>query len=352
MTAVHNSAFNEIDKSLKQIKQLLGNVHVDGNTIKNLEIDIENLKDIAEDLNSEWLPLHLKVNVTEEKLFATKDAFDELYDKFNELRDSLDDLTDEEDNLKQGSIDGALNITRESIERLKKAQRTMTETHDILQEVALACNNLTKSSFSHENITAEAIRDQLNVSQTIFNELVTNYTHFNAKMCQVVNVTCQVQNCSDIFCMFKVQTDLKEKVELLDNALKEMKNKEREFDHMQNTLEKLQDEYTQAKTRNYEALLEVKAKLDVFNRTQHDFNKTIDELRGFRNISNMKVEIRNINDSLLEVNFLEDEEYLKELITKINGALINITEAHELLKEAAKEQTKAEQLLIKAMDAR
>lgn len=351
ISTAHNLAFSEIRKYLEQIQQLLGIVHVDDNTINNLQIEIEDLNDIAEDLSAGLVPLHLKVNITEEKLTETKDAFDELHKKFNELHGLLNELKGEEEDLKQGSIDGALNITRESLERLKKAQQTMTETHDILKEISLACKNLASIPFNYENITS-GTNDQLNITQTILNELLTNYTHFNAKMCQVVNVTCQVQNCSDIFCMFKVDKNLKEKVELLGNALKEIKNKEKEFDHMKETLKKLQDEYRQAKTRKEESVLEVKAKLAAFNSTESNFNKTMDKLNKLRNISNLIDEAKENSQKVLEINFLEDDDYLKELITKISDALKNITDADEIVKQAANDESKANELLIKAMKAR
>lgn len=350
ISTVHNEAFTELKKSVVQIQKLLENVHVDGNTIKNLNMEIEDLNDIAEDLHNEFTPLHFKINNTETEITATKDAFDDLYENFYEFRESLNILKKDEEDLKQGSVDGALNITRESIERIKRTQQMMAEIHGILKEISLACNSLTVIQSSYENITTETNNNVLHA--TIFNELLTNYSHFNAKMCQVVNVTCQLQNCSDIFCMSKVKTDLKEKVELLNNGLKELKTKAKEFDRMQETFNKLQYEYRLAKKRNEESVLEVKAKLVVFNNTQYEINDTIDKLKDLENTAVTRNEIKNLTEKILAEDFLENDEYLKELVQKIDDELQTITEVHKIMREAEIDEQITKHLLIKAMNAR
>lgn len=308
--------------------------------MKNLQIEFEDLSDIVEeDLHDKLLLLPLTVNASEIIINEKKDAFDELYDNFNELRDLLDDFENEEENLTESSIEGALNITRESLERLKKAQKTMEDTKELLKEISVTCDNL--KSIPVENTNTTHTNDQLNVSSTILNELLTNYTHFNVKMCQVVNVTCQVQNCSDISCLFEVEKDLKNKRELLENALKEMKMKEKKFDGVIENVSREMGEHKKAKNKMEDAIAEVKAE-----------NYHLNNLIMINETLTNKKKIKNISDTTMEIDFPYDDELLLELIDKIDDALENITDVHDLIEDAVSKVNSASKLLQDAINVR
>lgn len=335
--------FEKMDNMLKEIETILNSDALNGTNLDNLKNKVDGLSNLAKEL--EYLnPLEEKIKVEQVNLDLIDIKLVNLSLQLKDLLKKFDDLKGEEIDIKESHIEGALNVTRESLDRVKEAIESLKERDQNVEKIKKICLEISNLNFT---LNPEASID-FDKESEILKDLTRKYYSVNKNICEKVEHTCKNRDCSETQCTLKAEEYMKEIETNLENALDDINDKEMDADKLKDELIDAENLSKKAKSKTDETKQKINQLQNTLKATELQINQTFKAFETISNVSGIIDNIKNLIEKTLKFDFNGNSDELNDLMKKINETLKGINDAEKYIKNARDWFKKAEDLLLDA----
>lgn len=354
-TGPYAQEFNEIERMLDRIKQILDNQKLDEDAILNLKKQIEELAKLLQSLERALNDLEKDAERTTNRTIAVQDAlrdYDRIAGRLNLL---IDALRENATQLQEANVDQAYAIILDSKNRSDEAEKRIRDLKPLMleqeQKRRLTENMLKNSRYNSTSLQNEAILASL--ARQIY-DLENSVPGINQLVCastSTVNSCDQLcggalcNKCGGLSCSEGATTKASNALDLAQQATELLNQK---YNQAKANLDAL----AEAKNKSEEALAAAKSVLENCEREKSRFDKIGNELNGivdgvdkFSLLDGARpAEVRTLGTECLALSISLKPEQILDLARKINETISNLTNIDKILRDTADDLNTAEQL--------
>lgn len=365
-TGAYTKEFEDIEKKLDVIQNILNSTDVSTRDIKKINDKIDALRKKLEDSEKHLSETDKGLDkLTEEMNLAGAEILN-LEEKSEKIKNLAESLKENATQLQEANIEGALNLTRDAWNKVQDLSITYGEINDINSEIDRQCkrieNYISRKPDNEEN--ASANDRQLKELEDELDKLKATIPELNEEICdrkdKDEDVLCDAlcggagcNKCGGISCEKGALT-------LAEVALKYAKDTEEIIKKKEQQAEELIRSVAHARTEAMEAHKKSK---EVFEKIEQTFNSTDSLLNEGRDliqsltnvISNNTAspdEIKELAENIMKLDLHLEPEEIKHLANNIDKIVAELENVQTILDNTRQDLEMVENLKNDALEAR
>lgn len=333
-TGAYTKEFEEVEKKIDIIRDILNNTTVSTKDIKKITDHIDKLR--------------LRLDESEKSLKETDNSLDKLNDemslaaveisnleeKSGKIKFLAGELKDNATKLQEANVEGALNLTRDAWSRVQSLQDVYNEATELNTEADRQCkrieNLITKQMENEGNLLAND--KQIDELQSELDKLTSEIPELNEQVCDKRGDPCDslcggagCNKCGGISCEKGALTRAETALNYAKDTEKIIKEKEEQADDLIRSV-------AHSKTEASDAHKKAK---ETFDKVQQTFNSTeallLEGRELITNLTNVisnntasPNEIKMIAEEILKLDLRLDPEEIKHLANNIDETVLQL----------------------------
>lgn len=365
-TGAYTKEFEDIEKKLDVIRNILNSTDVSTRDIKKINSKIDALRKKLEESEKHLGGTDSVLDKLTEEMNLAAIELQNLDEKSDKIKKMAESLKENATQLQEANIEGALNLTRDAYNRVQDLSINYAEIADINSEIDRQCkrieNYVSRKADNDEN--ASSNDKQLNELQEELDQLKALIPELNEQICDrkekneetLCDALCGgagCNKCGGISCEKGALTRA-------ETALKYAKDTEEIIKKKEQQAEELIRSVAHSKTEAMEAHKKAK---EVFNKIEQTFNSTEALLnQGRALITNLTdvlanetaspSEIKEIADNIMKLDLHLEPEEIKHLANNIDKTVADLENVEAILENTRHDLEMVENLRKNAEDAR
>nr|XP_024218763.1 laminin subunit beta-1 isoform X2 [Halyomorpha halys] len=363
-TGAYNSAFDDMTKQIDDVRNALNNTKSNKIKLDFLNDRVNNFRNnILNDATERISKLSNVVQNVISNISIARLSLSTVNDKALTLQSSAKSLSDNATHLQEKDLKGALNLTRGYGESSKKVYAIEKNTTELLIEADRQCrrteNFLNKDSGSF-TLTEEKNEESRQNLEFELSQILKKIPALNEKICDKAGDPCHnlcggagCDRCGGLSCEEGAVGKADAGLSLTEG------NKDKISDHLK-TAEMLYRQISSTNAATEAGMESVKkaynAAEDIKNQFENvviklsEMNKNFDSFIKAQGAS--PSEIRHVANEALNLNIQLKPQQIKELADKINETIGSLPNINSILEDTKQNQTLANNLKIKADEAK
>lgn len=361
-TGAYTREFEEVEKKIDSIRNILNNTTVSARDISNIEELIGKLRDNLEaSENSLKNTVNTLDKLNEEMNLATVEISN-LKDQSEKIKAMAINLKDNATKLQEANVEGALNLTRDAWSRVQSLSSIYDETADLNSEADRQCKRI-------ENLIARqtANEEQLSANDKTIDDLQANLDTLTAEIPDLNEQVCDKRGdpcdslcggagcgkCGGISCEKGALTRAESALNYAKGTEKSIKEKETQADELIRSV-------SHAKTEAGEAYKKMK---QTFDKVEQNYNSSSASLSKGRELINelnnvisnntaSPSEIRAIAEKVLELDLHLDQNEIKYLANSIDQTVAELENVELIIENTRHDLELVEGLRNNATEAK
>lgn len=356
-TGAYAKEFNEIEDKLNRIKNILDNVKLDEEAIRDLAKQISELDKLLKELGETLNKYEKEASDTTNRTQAVLDALREYDRMYERLTFLIDELRENATLFQEANVDGAYAIILDSQNRSREAEKMVRDLKPMMLEqeqlrratdlqLASTASRYNSTSLQNEAILAALARQIYELEQGIpgVNQLVCASSS-TVDNCDQLCGGALCNKCGGLSCSEGATTKASNALDLAQQAWDLLNQK-------YNQSKSDMDTILEAKKLSEEALKQAKAVLadcelqkSKFDKVGSELNSIMDGVDKFYLMDGARpAEVRTLGNECLALSISLKPEQILDLARKINETISSLTNIDKILQDTAGDLNTAEQL--------
>lgn len=345
-TGAYLDEFNDMEKQLDRVRELLANANI-------TNLDIGNLQKVMDQLKQELSANSAALTNVNDELDSTTQRITDAKLQLNDLRKKKDDVDNEAKDLKEearklqlADVDGALNITRDAHRRSVGAKAKVDRTEvdvERSQHERKRTENLIEQGEGIFNRTFAENEAALNSIGNNLDDLEDQIPDLNTKVCDGHGDPCDplcggagCNKCGGLSCDQGAITKADNALGLAEDADKTLREKEKQAAELQNNVAQAKKDADQARDEAQIAYDKALAAKNQSEDVKVDVEDLLDRIEDFLESGGSRPsDIRTLAEEVLNKSISLDPGQIRDLARQINDTIASLTDIDKILAETA-----------------
>uniref|UniRef100_A0A348G671 Laminin subunit beta1 n=1 Tax=Odontomachus monticola TaxID=613454 RepID=A0A348G671_ODOMO len=362
-TGVYSQEFDDMEKSLNEVKALISNTTIRGQDLDALNIlaaglenNISESAQQLDDVNNLLENVSQRVNLGDVALKGLKNRTNSLHEAAAELRENATRLQEE-------NVQGALNVTQQMAEQSRQAERMANDTSNVLADAErfrkhtenlLAKNRATVDEAQERNKESLIkLNEKLKAFGTAMPELNLQMCGDNVTDCSTVCGGAGCGFCGGLSCDVGALTKANQALDVAKQQAAKIKSHKDEAEQLLRNMIQIKQDSTAARSNAQDAF---NYAWDARNRSENVSKELLDITN--RIWSNLNDEqptpamVRDLANKVLEKNIQLEPDEITRLADRIKSIVGSLTDSEKILADTKDDLQLARELEQRANRAK
>lgn len=340
-TGAYTKEFEDVEKKIETIRDILNNTTVSSKDIKKLNDNIDRLRTRLTESEKSLKATDVSLDKLNEEMNLAGVEISNLGEKSEKIKMLANDLKDNATKLQEANVEGALNLTRDAWSRVEALSDVYNEATELNSEADRQCkrieNLITKQMENEANLMAND--KQIDELQANLDKLTQEIPDLNEQVCDKRGDPCDslcggagCNKCGGISCEKGALTRAETALNYAKDTEKIIKEKEQQADELIRSV-------SHAKTEAGDAHKKAK---ETFDKVQHTYTSTEALLKEGRdlitNLTNVvenntasPSEIKSIAEEILSLDLHLDPDEIKHLANSIDKTVAELDNVEQII---------------------
>lgn len=360
-TGAYTKEFEDVEKKIETIRDILNNTTVSSKDIKKLNDNIDRLRTKLDESEKSLKATDGSLDKLNEEMSLAAVEISNLGEKSEKIKMLANELKDNATKLQEANVEGALNLTRDALNRVTSLSGVYNEATELNTEADRQCKrieNLISRQMENEAVMT-ANDKQIDELQSELDKLTAEIPNLNEQVCDKRGEPCDslcggagCNKCGGISCEKGALTRAETALNYAKDTEKIIKEKEQLADDLIRSV-------SHAKTEAGDAHKKAK---ETFDKVQQTYNSTEALLTEGRDlitnltnvISNNTAspnEIRTIAEEILKLELHLDPDEIKHLANSIDQTVAELENVEQIIENTRSDLELVEELRNNATSA-
>lgn len=361
-TGAYTKEFEEVEKKIDSIRDILNNTTVSTKDIKKINDNIDKLRTRLTDSTKNLKVTDDSLDKLSEDMQLASVEISNLEKKSNKIKQLADDLKNNATKLQEANVEGALNLTRNAWSKVESLSDVYAEANELNSEADRQCKRIeTLVSRQIENEGVLIANDkQIDDLQKELDKLSDEIPDLNEQVCDKRGDPCDslcggagCGKCGGISCEKGALTRAETALNYAKDTEKIIKEKEAQADDIIRTV-------SHAKTEAGDAHKKAKETFDKVQQTYNSTEKLLEEgkelITNLTNVIGNKTaspsEIKDIADEILKLDLRLDPDEIKHLANNIDQTVAALDDVEYIIQNTRQDLQAVEGLRDSAVQAK
>lgn len=340
-TGAYTKEFEDVEKKIETIKNILNNTTVSSKDIKKLNDNIDKLRARLDESEKSLKGTDGSLDKLNEEMNLAGVEISNLGEKSEKIKVLANELKDNATRLQEANVEGALNLTRDAWSRVQSLSDVYNEATELNSEADRQCkrieNLITRQIENEGNLMAND--KQIDDLQSELDKLTAEIPDLNEQVCDKRGDPCDslcggagCNKCGGISCDKGALTRAESALNYAKDTEKSIKEKEQQADELIRSV-------SHSKTEAGDAHRKAK---ETFDKVQQNYNFTETQLALSRDlitnltntISNNTAspnEIKGIAEEILKLDLHLDPAEIKHLANSIDQTVAELENVEQII---------------------
>ncbi|KAF4532826.1 hypothetical protein B566_EDAN002677 [Ephemera danica] len=362
-TGAYTREFENMEKKLDEVRQLLENTTVSSTDLEDLELIIEDLRKKLTESSGDLEGVENKLENTTQRIYLANLAITNLRNKAASLKTTGQSLKENATKLQEANVEGALNLTREAQRRSHEAQQNADDTKALIDDSERHYRR-TEGLIGR---SAEQFRQTRDDNDKLLKNLSERLDSLEEEIPELNEFVCDKRGdpcdqlcggagcglCGGISCEDGAVTKADGALDFATDADKNIKDKEARAEELLRGITQAKQDAVTAKELAVDAHELALLTRNRSESTIQDSDNLLDEVDNFLKAPGAKpAEIRKVASEVLKKNIQLQPAQITELAQKINDTIASLTNIDAIIAETSEDLDNANQVKKDAGDAK
>lgn len=340
-TGAYTKEFEDVEKNIETIRNILNNTTVSTNDIKKINDNIDRLRARLDASETSLKITDNSLDKLNEEMSLAAVEISNLEEKADKIKFLASELKDNATKLQEANVEGALNLTRDAWTKVQSLSGVYNEATELNVEADRQCkrieNLITRQNENEGNLLAND--KQIDELQVELDKLTAEIPDLNEQVCDKRGDPCDslcggagCNKCGGISCEKGALTRAETALNYAKDTEKIIKEKEQQADELIRSV-------SHSKTEAGDAHKKAK---ETFNKVEQTYNSTKALLtEGQELITNLTNvvsnntaspnEIKNIAEEILKLDLNLDPSEIKHLANSIDQTVAELEDVESII---------------------